>query len=113
MGFVAGLITAVTGVLLWAPIVWLLAGYVMLYLSAASFFAIKRAQETKTSAVLVLFSFVVLHISYGLGSLWAVVTIPFKFPKRGRKAIVPTGQIIEVVDSGKPEKIRKHQMSLN
>jgi glycosyltransferase involved in cell wall biosynthesis len=83
--FVLGLITFTAGAFFWWPLKWILLGYVLLYSSAACTFAIKRAHQTKTSAILVLWSFVVLHIAYGLGSIWAIITIPFKFSDQHKK----------------------------
>jgi glycosyltransferase involved in cell wall biosynthesis len=85
MFFVLGLITFATGAFLWWPLKWILLGYVLLYLSVACVFSIKHAHRTKTSAILVFWSFIVLHLAYGLGSVWAFITIPFKFPNRHKK----------------------------
>jgi glycosyltransferase involved in cell wall biosynthesis len=87
MFFVLGLIAMTAGSVLWWVAKWIMAGYVLLYLMAAFFFSIRSTRQNKTSVFLVLWSFVVLHMAYGLGSLWSVVTIPFKFPDRSRKVI--------------------------
>jgi glycosyltransferase involved in cell wall biosynthesis len=87
MFFVTVLVALTVASFFWWPLVWLLLGYVIFYLSVASFFAIRRARQTKNSAFLVLFSFIVLHIAYGLGSLWSVATIPFKFPHRKKRFV--------------------------
>jgi len=79
MFFVLGLITFTIGAFLGWLFKWILLGYILLYLSTASVFSIQSVRRTKTSAILVLWSFVVLHLAYGLGSVWAVITIPFKF----------------------------------
>jgi len=85
MFFVLGFMTFSIGALLWWPCRWILLGYVLFYLSVAAAFSIRTAKRTKTSVVLVLWSFICLHVAYGLGSLWAVITIPFKFPNRHKK----------------------------
>lgn len=84
MSFVLGLLVLSTGSMFWWPARWILLGYSLLYLSAASYFSVVRARETKALAFLILLSFVVLHIAYGLGSVWGIITIPFKF--RGRRS---------------------------
>jgi glycosyltransferase involved in cell wall biosynthesis len=87
MFLVLGLIILTIGTLFWWPFKWMLTGYILLYLSSAWFFAIKLAHHKKTSAFLILWSFIVLHIGYGLGSVWGVITIPFKFPNRHKRMI--------------------------
>lgn len=79
MVFVLGLLLLTAGAFLWWPIKWLLAAYLAPYLSGAAFFATKCASKEKVSPLLAMWSFIVLHVAYGFGSLWAVVTIPFKF----------------------------------
>jgi biotin transporter BioY len=69
----------------WWPVKWILAGYILSYLMAAFLFSISGAQQNKTSVVFVLWSFVVLHTAYGLGSLWAIITIPVKFPDHNKR----------------------------
>jgi hypothetical protein len=85
MFFVLGLIVLAAGVFFWQPVKWLLGVYILLYLSVACFFSIQSVYDKKTSWFLVLWSFVVLHTAYGLGSLWAIVTIPFKFSDRNKQ----------------------------
>ncbi len=87
MFFVLGLVTFIIGAFFWWFFKWILLGYILFYLSTATVFSIRSARRTKTSAILVLWSFVVLHVAYGLGSLWAVITIPFKFPNRHKRTI--------------------------
>lgn len=82
MFFVVGVLTLGFGAFFWSPIKWFFLSYILLYLSSAGFFSIKNSSGTQTSSLLLLLSYVVLHTSYGLGSLWGVITIPFKFPRR-------------------------------
>jgi hypothetical protein len=84
MLFVSGLITFTIGAFWVWFFRWILLGYILFYSFTALVFAIQIARQTKTSAILVLWSFVVLHVAYGLGSIWAIITIPFKFPNRRR-----------------------------
>jgi glycosyltransferase involved in cell wall biosynthesis len=87
MFFVLGLITFTIGAFGGWSFRWILLGYILFYLLTASVFSIQITRRTKTSTILVLWSFVVLHIAYGLGSLWSIITIPFKFPDRHKKFI--------------------------
>ena len=82
--FVVGLLTLSLGAFFWPPVKWVFLSYISVYLFSACFFAIKHSLRTKASAILVLWSYVVLHTAYGLGSLWGVITIPFKFPHRDK-----------------------------
>jgi glycosyltransferase involved in cell wall biosynthesis len=82
MLFVVGTIVLLCMSLLWPVAAWLLAGYLLIYLAVAMFFAIIASQQESCNPFLVLWSFVVLHVAYGLGSLWAILTICFKFPNR-------------------------------
>ena len=80
--FVLGLIGLATAAFFWWPATLVLAGYILLYVSVALFFSvgesrIKNQSSRIASAFSILWSFVVLHTAYGLGSLWSVVTIPF------------------------------------
>jgi glycosyltransferase involved in cell wall biosynthesis len=85
MLFVLGLVVLTAVSLFWRPVFWLLGGYILLYLSVACFFAIRSACHKKTFWFLVLWAFIILHTAYGLGSLWSVITIPFKFADRNTK----------------------------
>ncbi len=86
--FVLGLLVC----LITAPFLWPIAGiilavYLGIYVAAATYFALSSARKDKSHWILVLFAFVVLHMGYGIGSLWGVVTAPFKFPNRRSKAV--------------------------
>jgi glycosyltransferase involved in cell wall biosynthesis len=87
MFFVLGLIIMTAGSFLFRPVKWIMAGYIFIYLTTAFSFAVRIASQNKTSAFLILWSFIVLHIAYGCGSLWSIITIPFKFPDRRKKII--------------------------
>ena len=84
MFFVIGLFTLPLGAVFWPPVKWVLLSYILAYLCSAGFFSIKHTWRNKTLGILVLWSYIVLHISYGLGSLCGVITIPFKFPHRDK-----------------------------
>jgi len=77
--FVAGIV--------WLPALIVLGGCMLLYSIVALIFAFKVAESRDVSTFLVWSSFWVLHISYGLGSLGGILTIPFKFPKRRERHI--------------------------
>lgn len=87
MFFVLGLITFTIGAFGGWSFRWILLGYILFYLLTASVFSTQSVRRTKTSFILVLWAFVVLHLAYGLGSIWAIITIPFKFPNRREKTI--------------------------
>ena len=58
-----------------------------MYLFAAVVFSLRTSRRTESPTILVVWSFIVLHIGYGLGSLWGIITILFKFPKRHKQHI--------------------------
>lgn len=59
---------------------WLfLISELFLYLFIAVVESIRLARNTKSSSTLVLISFIQMHIGYGIGSLWGILTAPFKF----------------------------------
>jgi glycosyltransferase involved in cell wall biosynthesis len=74
-------ILAVGGVFL-TPLWFLLAAEMALYAVVAEYFAITLAPAAKASPPRILWAFVTLHLGYGIGSLWGLLTIPFKFPNR-------------------------------
>jgi len=91
LGFVVSLLVlAVAGVFYW-PIWVILAAELALYLSACTAASIKAAKEDAVSWPLVLLSLVQLHLAYGVGSLWGVLTAPIKFGlrKSSRAAALP------------------------
>jgi len=78
MFFVLGLITFVVSSI-WLPAAtWLLFVYLVLYLVCATVFACITAKIKRCSFILILWSYVILHLAYGMGSLWGVLTVPFK-----------------------------------
>jgi GT2 family glycosyltransferase len=79
MIFILGFMTLAAGAIFLSFIGWILLSYILLYLSVAFYFSIQSTRRTNISALLVLWSFVTLHIAYGFGTLWSIVTIPFKF----------------------------------
>ncbi len=92
MLFVLGLLGLCLGSFFWSPAKWVLLSYILVYFSSAGFFSIKHSSRTKTSTFLLLWSYVVLLTAYGVGSLWGVITIPCRFPHRGKK-ISGKGQV--------------------
>jgi len=86
MFFVLSIVVLGAASILYWPLVVLLAMDLILYTAAATCFAIKAGRDRNVSIGRVLWAYFVLHIAYGLGSLWAILTIPFKFPNRNKKA---------------------------
>jgi len=82
MVFVLSLVFLTIGSWFFWPISILLAVDIILYSSVAAFFATRIAKENKVFGLRVFWAFIVLHIAYGIGSLWGIITIPFKFPNR-------------------------------
>lgn len=87
MFFVLGIFVFGAAAIMWPPFRWLWGAYVLLYLGTASFCAAKAAKGEMYNTILILWAFIVLHVAYGLGSLWAICTIPFKFPRRTENQI--------------------------
>lgn len=79
LGFVLSIVLLGAGGFLWWPLWWLLAAELAVYLAAAAYFAGRTARQTRSNRLLVVWSFINLHLAYGLGSLWGVVTAPLKF----------------------------------
>lgn len=69
---------SVTG-LCWWPAWLVLACELLIYLGLASVLAAEVAKKAKTSSLLVLLAFLQLHLAYGIGSVWGVLTAPLKF----------------------------------
>lgn len=82
MAFVSGLIILAIASCFYLPVSFLFLADVIAYCSIAALMAVKVASTDKVSAAKVLWAFLALHTAYGFGSLWAVITIPFKFPNR-------------------------------
>lgn len=79
MAFVLSLIVlGVAGFFFW-PIWLVLAGEVALYLLAAGVAAFQVSRKKHVSGFLVWLTFLQLHVWYGLGSLWGVLTVLPKF----------------------------------
>ncbi len=91
MFFVLGLIVLITASIFHIYCLYLLVLYLALYLSAAVYFSLNTFNEKKVNPFLVLISFVILHTAYGLGSIWAILTIPFKFHRRKAQHV---GQVL-------------------
>lgn len=87
MFFVLSIIILGMASVLYGYFAVLLAAELLLYISAAAFFAVRTARNKNASACLILWTYIVLHIAYGLGSVWAVLTIPFKFPDRKSRKV--------------------------
>ncbi|HON65879.1 MAG TPA: hypothetical protein PLS23_05230, partial [Phycisphaerae bacterium] len=45
-------------------------------------FAARAARQAQTSIGLVALAFIQLHLAYGIGSLWGVLSAPFVFRRR-------------------------------
>ena len=85
MGFVLSILTGIGLGFLWWPFWALLGVEIACYLLAAVWFSCKAGNKQNANPILVLFAFIQLHLSYGIGSLWGVLSAPFKFGLRPRK----------------------------
>lgn len=83
--FVLSVILLGIGGVFWWPIWLLLAAEMATYFAAGAIMAVRAARHANAPWFLVLLAFVQLHLSYGLGSLWGLVTAPFRFGRRARK----------------------------
>ncbi len=63
---------------------WLLLGYIGIYLFAGTFEASRICLRVKQHSLLpfILLSFLQMHLWYGFGTIWGIITIPFKFRKK-------------------------------
>ena len=60
----------------------------LIYLMTALFFGMRISREREdVNAMQVLWAFLVLHMAYGIGSFWSIITIPFKFPNRKKTEV--------------------------
>ncbi len=84
--FVVSLIGLAALGLAWWGFWLLLAAELLLYFTVATVMAWPAARRANTSVVLVIAAFVQLHVAYGLGSLWGVLSAPFRFGLRPRRA---------------------------
>jgi hypothetical protein len=64
---------------------------ILFYTTTAIYFAFKISIQKKVSFLHVIWSYFILHIAYGFGSVCGVLTFPFKFPNRGARKI---GEVI-------------------
>jgi len=84
MAFVGGIMALSMGALFLGGFLGIfLLGYIALY-SICALIAARKQEPARhrTKIPLVMTAFLILHLSYGLGSLWGFVTTPFRFPRR-------------------------------
>jgi len=82
MVFVLSLLLLTVLSLFFRVVSTLLIAEILLYCLIAAIVAARIAKRKAISAFLVFRAFATLHIGYGIGSLWGIMTIPFKFPRR-------------------------------
>ncbi len=98
LAFVCGIVALSVGALFRGGVFGIVfLGYLALY-SICAFVAARKQEPKKnlSNTPLVMIAFISLHLSYGLGSLWGLLTTPFRFPRRYLSAV------------GKPLADRKH-----
>lgn len=74
---VLGLIVPTLVGIFWHPALWLSAFVLLAYLLALGSISAKLAITKKLNFFYLLWSFITLHISYGLGSLMGIISLPF------------------------------------
>jgi glycosyltransferase involved in cell wall biosynthesis len=77
--FLLSIVTLGLGGFLWQPLWLALCCELLVYVVAAWTTAIRLASRAGTSSILIFLAFVQLHFAYGAGTLWGVLTAPFKF----------------------------------
>ena len=92
LGFVMSILVFGLMGFAWRPLWLILIFELLIYLLVALTSAISSAHKNKTYSFLVLLAFIQLHLAYGIGSLWGVITVPFKF---GLKRKRQPGKVLE------------------
>lgn len=77
LGFVIGLLLPLFLGFFWRPTIILSLAVLLLYLLSLGIVSAKLALSKKLNFIYLLVSFIVLHISYGCGSLIALMNLPF------------------------------------
>lgn len=75
--FVLGLIVPLIVGIFWHPALWLSLAVALMYILALGTVSLKLAITKKLNFFCLLISFIVLHISYGFGSLVALLKLPW------------------------------------
>lgn len=91
LGFVCSILLLAAAGFLWWPFWLALAAEIAVYFAVATA-AAKQAAKGRAKIFRVLLAFVQLHVVYGLGSLWGMLTVLFKFGLRPAEA---TGEALE------------------
>jgi hypothetical protein len=85
--FALSLVIFLVATFIYRPIVIFLLTEISLYLFLALYFAKQVVMDKRESLLKVVWAFITIHIMYGFGSIWGIITIPFKFPNRNKKNI--------------------------
>lgn len=75
--FVLGLILPLIAGIFWHPALWLSLAVALMYILALGTVSLKLAVTKKLNFFYLLISFIVLHVSYGFGSLVALLKLPW------------------------------------
>ena len=89
LGFILALLGLGVLSFFWWPALVLGSAIVLVYLSVGTVMAIRVAPRFDANPVLVLWGFMTMHFPYGVGSLWGIMSAPFKFGFRPRAAGSP------------------------
>ncbi len=85
MFFVLSIIVLGLTSMLYRPFIVLFAVDLLLYITVATYYAIAVGKKKDISIIHILWAYFALHIAYGLGSLWGVLTFLIKFPNPRRQ----------------------------
>ncbi|MDB4713777.1 glycosyltransferase family 2 protein [Akkermansiaceae bacterium] len=76
--FLASLFAPILGSLFWFPFIYLAIFSFGLYFFLMTFISFRISKKKRTNLAYLLTAFITLHTSYGLGSLTAILGLPFK-----------------------------------
>ena len=77
LAFVLSLILPLMVGLFWHPALWVSAFALLMYLLVLGGVSVKLAKSKRLNLFYLLASFIVLHVSYGWGSLMGILKLPF------------------------------------
>lgn len=84
MMFVLSLVLPVLASIIWLPLIWIAVASLLAYLLALAMVSIKLAADKKLNVFYLIYSFFVLHFSYGCGSIAGCFAV-LKMKLQGKK----------------------------
>lgn len=92
LGFVLSILVLGLAGFAWRPAWLVLTFEILVYCVVGLLESFRLAGKARISSFLVFLAFVQLHLAYGVGSLWGVLTMPFKFGFQHKRQL---GQALE------------------